>query len=132
MLVTNVTSISTVFERFCVYSRKRIEMPVAVCTRIDRCISVDRAQIGNSNVNGKKAIDTSKTTTMHANHAFFVHFYAVTCSTATTCRNYLISRLVESMNTRQRCCLFFVTLKQSFRIQLQKTSPTFGKLNGME
>ena len=80
----------------------------------------------------KKDQAVSKTTTMHANHAFFVHFYAVTCSTATTCRNCQISRLVESMNTRQRCCMFFVTQKQSFRIQLQKTSPTFDKLNDME
>ena len=47
---------TSVFELFCVYSRKRIEMPVVVCTRIDRCISVDRVQIGNGNANVKKVL----------------------------------------------------------------------------
>ena len=47
---------TSVFERFCVYSRKRIEMLVAVWTRIDRCISVDRVQIGNGNANVKKVL----------------------------------------------------------------------------
>ena len=33
---------------------------------------------GDGNDNGKKAIDyISKTTTLHVNHAFFVHFLAV-------------------------------------------------------
>ena len=45
-----------VFERFCVLCRKRIEMPVVVCERVDRCISVDRAQIGNGNANVKKEL----------------------------------------------------------------------------
>ena len=91
---TYVTSNSTVFERFCVDSRKRIETPV-MWTRIDRCISVDRAKIGNGNGNAKKAIGISKTTTMHANYAFCTF---LCLHSTTTTRNCLISRLVEDLN----------------------------------
>ena len=91
---TYVTSNSTVFERFCVYSRKRIETPV-MWTRIDRCISVDRAKIGNGNANAKTAIGISKTTTMHANYSFCTF---LCLHSTTTTRNCLISRLVEDLN----------------------------------
>ena len=123
---TYVTSNSTVFERFCVDSRKRIETPV-MWTRIDRCISVDRAKIGNGNGNAKKAIGISKTTTMHANYAFCMyismpsqHHYDEKLLNFTSC---------GGLELRQRFSIFSVFLtqiyKQSFRIQLQKYSPTF-------
>ena len=76
------------------FYRKRIKTPV-MWTRIDRCISVDRAQIGNGNKNVKKAICIIKTTTMHANHAFCTF---LCLHSTTTTRNCLISRLVEDFN----------------------------------
>lgn len=73
---TYVTSNSTVFERFCMDSRKRIETPV-MWTRIDRCISVDGAKIGNGNGNAKKHQALAKQQ-LCTRITLFVHFNAFT------------------------------------------------------
>ena len=63
------------------------------------------------------------TTTIHANHEFCT-FPCCRCTTTTW--NFLISCFMEEVNTGERLYFSsFWTKLQSFRVQLQKNSPTF-------
>ena len=86
---------------------------------------------GDGNGNSKNAIGLiSKTTTLHVHHAFWyislpsLHDYNVKLPNFTFCRG----------REHKTTTFFFFSwrLKQSFRIQLPKNFPAYGKLNEMK
>ena len=88
-----------------------------------------RSYDADVNENVKKTIGfISKTTTLHVHHAFFVHFFARFCTTATwTC---LFKFYGVRKQATTKFCFSFYTWIWSLGIQLQEGSPTFDKVSG--
>ena len=68
-----------------------------------------------------------KTTALHVHHAFKYIFLRPLHDHEVKTPNAMF---MEDVNVRQRIFPFFLNRIKSLRIQLQKKSPTFDKLNG--
>ena len=122
---TYVTINSTVFERFCVDSRKRIETPVDV----DANRSMYQCGQG-SNRERQQERQKSSRHQQNNNYAPESRFLYISMPS----QHHYDEKLLNftscgGLELRQRFSIFSVFLtqiyKQSFRIQLQKYSPTF-------
>ena len=88
---------------------------------------------GNGNKNDNKLIGLDWQNNFFNNFArasrFFVHFFTVVARLE---RENAYSRFVEDRRHKTISSLFSRILIQTFRIQLQKSLPTFHELNEME